>query len=116
MRHPRDMGATEVEAFLTMLAADRHVASSIHNQALSALLFLCREVLGVDLPDGNLCGQAHAGAADSQWLTREEVTSLFQFLDGERALLGRSAGMPAPCGRPTTGRSAPASSAALTPT
>lgn len=46
MRHPRDMGAAEVEAFLTMLANERHVSASTHNQALSALLFLYREVLG----------------------------------------------------------------------
>ncbi len=45
MRHPRDMGAAEVEAFLTMLATERHVSASTHNQALSAILFLYREVL-----------------------------------------------------------------------
>lgn len=45
MRHTRDMGAAEVEAFLTMLATERHVSASAHNQALSALLFLYREVL-----------------------------------------------------------------------
>ena len=42
MRHPRDMGASEVEAFLTMLATERKVSASTHNQALSALLFLYR--------------------------------------------------------------------------
>ena len=50
MRHPRDMGATEVEAFLNMLANERQISPSTHNQALSALLFLYREVLAVDLP------------------------------------------------------------------
>ena len=40
--HPRDMGAKEVEAFLTMLATERHVSASTHNQALSALLFIQR--------------------------------------------------------------------------
>jgi Phage integrase, N-terminal SAM-like domain len=44
MRHPRDMGAAEVEAFLTMLATERHVSASTHHQALSSLLFLYREV------------------------------------------------------------------------
>src|SRR3954454_14616567 len=38
LRHPRDMGAPEVQAFLTMLASERHVSSSTHNQALSAVL------------------------------------------------------------------------------
>lgn len=50
MRHPREMGEAAVEAFLTMLATERHVSASTHNQALSALLFLYREVLGVNLP------------------------------------------------------------------
>ena len=49
-RHPADLGATEVEAFLTYLATQRHVSSSTQNQALSAILFLYREVLGVTLP------------------------------------------------------------------
>lgn len=47
MRHPRDMGASEVEAFLTHLATDRKVSASTHNQALSAILFLYREVLAI---------------------------------------------------------------------
>ena len=50
MTHPRGMGANEVEAFLSMLATERHASASTHNQALSALLFLYREVLDVDLP------------------------------------------------------------------
>jgi integron integrase len=45
-RHPREMGEPEVAAFLTNLSAERRVAGSTHNQALSALLFLYREVLG----------------------------------------------------------------------
>lgn len=50
MRHPRVMSAAEVKAFLTMLANERRVSESTHKQVLSALLFLYREVLGVDLP------------------------------------------------------------------
>jgi integrase-like protein len=49
-RHPVEMGTAEVTAFLTSLAVDSKVAASTQNQALSALLFLYREVLGVDLP------------------------------------------------------------------
>lgn len=49
MKHPRDMGAGEVQSFLTMLATQRRVSSSTHNQALSAILFLYREVLGAEL-------------------------------------------------------------------
>ena len=43
-RHPQEMGAAEVEAFLTYLAQKRHVSASTQNQALSAILFLYREV------------------------------------------------------------------------
>jgi integron integrase len=50
MRHPREMGRAEVEAYLTHLAADRNVAPATHRQALSALLFLYRRLLGIDLP------------------------------------------------------------------
>lgn len=49
-RHPKEMGADEVRAFLGHLAADLKVAAATHQQALSALLFLYREVLGVTLP------------------------------------------------------------------
>ncbi len=48
-RHPRDMGAAEVEAFLTMLAVKENVSPSIQNQALSAVLFLYRRVLEIEL-------------------------------------------------------------------
>lgn len=49
-RHPVEMGAAEVEAFLTSLAVDRHVSASTQNLALAAILFLYREVLAMDLP------------------------------------------------------------------
>ena len=46
-RHPRELGAAEVEQFLTHLAVDRKVSASTQNQALQAVLFLYREVLAV---------------------------------------------------------------------
>ena len=49
-RHPRDMGEVEINRFLTFLATDRHVSASTQNQALSALLFLYRDVLDQRLP------------------------------------------------------------------
>ena len=49
-RHPNDMGIVEIEAFLTHLAVNRNVAASTQNQALSALLFLYRDVLEIELP------------------------------------------------------------------
>jgi len=50
IRHPAQMGAAEVEAFLSWLATEREVAAATQNQALSALLFLYKELLGQDLP------------------------------------------------------------------
>lgn len=50
MRHPRHMGAAEVEAFLTHLASQRQVAASTHKQALSAIIFLYDRVLGMPMP------------------------------------------------------------------
>ncbi len=49
-RHPSEMGAREVEAFLTRLATEGNVSAATQNQALSALLFLYRNVLQIDLP------------------------------------------------------------------
>jgi integron integrase len=89
MRHPRDMGAPEVEAFLTMLAEQRNVSASTHNQALSALLFLYREVLAVDLPwlDG-IKRPTHAKRIPSV-LTKDEVAGVLSQMDGVTALLAR---------------------------
>ena len=50
MRHPAEMGDVEINAFLSHLAVDCHVAAATQNQALAALLFLYREVLGKDVP------------------------------------------------------------------
>src|SRR5512141_1717882 len=50
VRHPAQMGAAEVEAFLWWIATERNVAAATQNQALSALLFLYKELLGQDLP------------------------------------------------------------------
>jgi len=50
MRHPKDMGGAEIEMFLTDLAVTGHVSASTQNQALSALLFLYQDVMGIALP------------------------------------------------------------------
>ncbi len=48
-RHPKDMGVPEIEAFLTHLALERSFSASTQNQALSAILFLYRQVLGIQI-------------------------------------------------------------------
>lgn len=82
MRHPRDMGAAEVEGFLCWLANERRVAPSTHNQALSALLFLYREVLDIDLPWMNEIGRPKKREHVPVVLSRGEVARLLDALDG----------------------------------
>ena len=48
MRHPREMGRLEINAFLTHLAVNEQVSASTQNQALAALLFLYKRVLEID--------------------------------------------------------------------
>jgi len=76
MRHPRELGVADVEAFLSMLANERKVSASTHNQALSALLFLYREVLGIDLPWLNNIGRPQQTKRIPSVLTKDKVTAL----------------------------------------
>jgi integron integrase len=89
LRHPRDMGAPEVEAFLTMLATQRKVSASTHNQALSALLFLYREVLQCELPWLDGVKRPSAPKRIPSVLTRSEVAGVLAYLEGAPALLAR---------------------------
>ncbi|MBK7168013.1 MAG: integron integrase [Pseudomonadales bacterium] len=86
-RHPCELGATDVEAFLTHLAVAGNVASSTQNQALSALLFLYREVLRIDLPWLNDVVRATRPRRLPVVLDTREVTSLLAQLDGQRWLM-----------------------------
>ena len=52
-RHPSEMGAAEIESFLTHLAVDRRVAATTQNQALNAIVFLYKQVLGAEPGDFN---------------------------------------------------------------
>jgi integron integrase len=89
LRHPGGMGKPEVEAFLSMLANERHVSVSTHRQALSALLFLFKEVLGQQLPWLEEIGRPTPKRRIPSVLTTAEVQRLFTFLDGQPALLAR---------------------------
>jgi site-specific recombinase XerD len=80
LRHPRDMGAPEVEAFLNHLTSDRKVSGSTHKQALSALLFLYREVLGTDLPWLNELNRPAEKRRIPTVLTVEEVAAVQELL------------------------------------
>jgi integron integrase len=89
MTHPRDKGAKQVEAFLTMLATERKVSASTHNQALSALLFLYREVLEEDLPWLTDINRPTQVRRIPSVLTKDEVANLLAAMDGVTALLAR---------------------------
>jgi site-specific recombinase XerD len=86
-RHPQELGASEVTAFLTHLAVDRGVASSTQNQAKSALLFLYREVLGVQLPWLDEIVGAKTARRLPVVLTPSEVRSLLLELSGTMGLV-----------------------------
>lgn len=86
-RHPAQMGAPEVEAFLTHLAVARHVSASTQNQAKAALLFLYREVLGVELPWLDGVTQAKTPQRLPVVLTVEEVRAVFARLTGTHWLV-----------------------------
>ena len=87
-RHPADMGAPEIERFLTALAVRGQVAASTQNQALSALLFLYRQVLGVELPWLDGIERAKKPQRLPTVLTRSEMTALLGELTGTHGLMG----------------------------
>jgi integron integrase len=82
LRHPESMGAPEVAAFLSWLAIERKVSASTQNQALAALLFLYRDVLGQDLPWLDDVVRAKAPHHVPVVLTRDEVKSILDRLEG----------------------------------
>jgi len=88
-RHPRDLGTQEVEAFLTHLAVEGNVAAATQNQALSALLFLHREVLGIELPWLDKVTRAKRPRHLPVVLTRDEVRAVLGKMEGVYGLLAR---------------------------
>ena len=88
-RHPLDMGAPEVETFLTDLAVRGKVAPSTQNQAKAALLFLYKVVLGLDLPWLNNVVQAKRMPRLPVVLTSTEVTRLLNQMSGTMGLFAR---------------------------
>jgi integron integrase len=88
-RHPREMGAIEVEAFLTDLAVTRKCAPSTHKQALAALLFLYREVLTMDLPWMQNLGRPTTPVRIPVVLSRFEVARLLDKVEPSHSLIVR---------------------------
>ena len=86
-RHPRDLGAPQLEAFLTALAVERHVAASTQNQALAALLFLYRDVLGMELPWLDNVTRAKRPRRLPVVLSRDEVREVLARCSGVEGLV-----------------------------
>lgn len=88
-RHPKDMGSAEMRAFLTDLATRRQVSAATQNQALNALLFLYREVIGGEIEWLDGFEQARRSARIPVVLTQEELRQLLLQLAGVHQLIGR---------------------------
>ena len=86
-RHPEQMGEAEVAAFLTHLAVDRNVAASTQNQALNALVFVYKHVLGRPLGDIAAAVRAKRPARLPVVLSQDEVRKLLAELRGAQWLL-----------------------------
>jgi integron integrase len=86
-RHPAGLGGPEVERFLSDLATEGRVSASTQNQALAALLFLYREVLGKELPWMDGVVRAKRPARVPVVLSENEVRALLAQLDGKRWLV-----------------------------
>ena len=89
LRHPRDMGAREVTAFLTHLAVERDVAAATQQQALSALLFLYKQVLGIDLPWLDEIVRPKHPARLPTVLNEGEVECVLSLMRGVQGLMAR---------------------------
>jgi len=87
MRHPRDLGDDAIELFLSDLATNRNVSASTQNQALAALLFMYKEVLG--RPSEHLSfTRARSSRHLPVVLSRREVDGVLQCLSGKYRLMG----------------------------
>lgn len=87
VRHPDEMGAAEVVEFLSDLAVNGHVSSSTQNQALCALVFLYREVLGRELEGLDNAVRARRPAHLPVVMSQREVKALFDVLDERYRLI-----------------------------
>lgn len=87
LRHPRELGELEINAFLTDLAVEKHVSASTQTQALSALPFLYRNVIGHDVGDLGGVVRARKPKRIPVVMTRDEVRAVLAQMDGETRLM-----------------------------
>ena len=88
-RHPKTIGGSEIETFLSHLAVERNVSASTQNQAFCALLFLYREVLGVELNSPIVSVRAKRPKRLPTVLTRPEVKLLISVMSGKYRLMAK---------------------------
>lgn len=86
-RHPQEMGAGEIRQYLSHMANEGHVSASTQNQALAALLFLYRDVLGAELPFIDGVERAKLPVRVPMVLTHEETSRILSRLDGIYSLM-----------------------------
>jgi len=87
LKHPSEMGAFEIQTFLTYLAVERNVAASTQNQALCALVFLYRKVLNIDFEELNDMVRAKKPARLPTVFTRGQAQLVLTHLDGTLQLM-----------------------------
>lgn len=88
MKHPRSLSGDDVERFLSELVNERHVSPSTHKQALCALLFLYRQVLGVELPWMTSMARPTVARRIPAVLTPDQVAAVLPLLEVESSLVG----------------------------
>ena len=88
-QHPVNLGEAEINAFLTHLAVNKHVTSSTQNQALSALLFLYKQVLGIELAWLDGITRAKRPSRLPTVLAKDQVLQLLDTINGTNGLIAR---------------------------
>jgi len=88
-RHPKDMGAPEIQAFLTHLAVEKNVSASTKNQALSAILFLYRHVLHQEIEFPTDIVRAEKSRTLPTVLTHAEALAVLDRMTGVTKLMAQ---------------------------
>lgn len=89
LRHPKEMGEAEIEQFLTHLAVNENVSSSTQNQAFNAILFLYRDVLGIELKNIEKVTRAKKSELRPVVFTKDEVRDIMKHLKGTHWIMAQ---------------------------
>ncbi|MBI1892371.1 MAG: integron integrase [Burkholderiales bacterium] len=89
LTHPAEMAAEEVKVFLSYLTNERHVSAATYKQALCALLFLYKEVLGIELPWMEDLHRPNRPPRRPTVLTQAEIEAVFAGMEGVYQLMAR---------------------------